>query len=208
MSRPLEEYRRLVGLVERPALIIEKKGAGALGDFRGDLDHDYADLVRGLTSGGDLLTSAIARLRGDLDAIEKAVKGAKKTPLLAGADATFVEAFAKNMRVKGQWTRSIDEWQATMHAAIQANLAADVPPEELDPKDDTYNGFKAATVARWLKKWDGIEVQPAREYSVALYIKGPTAPYVLAAMLKAAKRGTKADEAAIQADGTLRLWWD
>lgn len=223
-QKMLEEFRRAAGLEGSrypDYRLDEKKATGAKLDLKAtvaQLDHDFNDLRNGMqrvaSLGGDWTDqerSAISRLRADLAVVEIAIKNwgtpAKAAKLPAGADPAFVEAFPKNMMLKGQWTRSIGEWQATMHAAIQANNAADLPPEERDPKDDTYNEFKAERVAKWLTKWSGeIEVQPAREYSVALYIKGPAD--VLAAMQKAAKRGTKADDFDLQADGTLRLWWD
>lgn len=224
-KQQLEEFRRAAGMpgTRYPEFHLDEKKAAAITPADLDatikqFDHDYSDLRNGMQRvaklGGewtDQERSAILRLRADLDAVEKTLKGwgkpAKAAKLPSNADPAFAEAFAKNMMAKGQWTRSIDEWQATMVAALQANLqVSDMPKSDIDPKDDTYNEFKAATVAKWLKKWAGkIEVQPAREYSVALYIKGDAE--VLKDMEDTAAR-VKADEIAIQSDGTLRLWWD
>ena len=68
-----------------------------------------------------------------------------------------------------------------------------------------YNDFRSTTVGSWLKKFKGISVQGAREYSVCLYVKGPAD--VLAKM-EAEADSVKAQEHNIQQDGTLRLWWD
>ena len=68
-----------------------------------------------------------------------------------------------------------------------------------------YNEFRATRVATWLGGFKGIEVQAARENSPALYVKGPED--VLQEMLKAVK-SVKANEAVIESNGTLRLWWD
>jgi hypothetical protein len=67
----------------------------------------------------------------------------------------------------------------------------------------TYNDFNATTVGNFLQKFP-VKIQPGREYSVVMYIKG--APKVLNEILLNAKK-IKADEAHIQEDGTLRLWW-
>ena len=83
-----------------------------------------------------------------------------------------------------------------------------------------YNVFDAREVGRWLQRFSGIKVQPAREGSVALYVKGSRA--TLEKMKELARYrhefpgggpeesealGAEADEASIQ-DGELRLWWD
>jgi len=68
-----------------------------------------------------------------------------------------------------------------------------------------YNGFHAGKVGTWLSHFD-VEVQPAREHSVCIYIKG--APESLATIENMAKRAVHADEVDLQDDGTLRLWWD
>lgn len=70
-----------------------------------------------------------------------------------------------------------------------------------------YNGFTATRVARFLlaPEAHGVTVQGAREYSPALYVEGP--PEALE-WLVANKDRMYADDADIQKDGTLRLWWD
>lgn len=69
----------------------------------------------------------------------------------------------------------------------------------------SYNAFSPKRVSTFLKTIPGIQIQGAREYSVALYIKGK--PEALAQIEAAAKK-IRADEADIQSDGMLRLWWD
>lgn len=229
----LEEFRRAAGLTGTrfpEYRLDEKKAAPDLKVFLGDLHHDFDDLVKAITSGmvGDPLVSAVARLRSDLTSVEQAVKRAAQVapktapPKIAGADPGFADSFAHSLDVKGKWTRSIDEWLATMRLALQTLLhrEAETQPLDIDPEDDTYNEFKASRVAKWLKKWEGsIEVLPARESSVALYVRGighgAPADEVLMDMEKKAK-STKADEIAIDPNGwdtdtqglVLRLWWD
>ena len=72
----------------------------------------------------------------------------------------------------------------------------------------SYNEFKPSRVAKLLldPNAKGIEVQPAREGSVCVYIKGE--PEILDWIKVYSDTIAKADEAHIQGDGTLRLWWD
>ena len=72
---------------------------------------------------------------------------------------------------------------------------------EIVPK---YNDFDVRTVRLLLAKFP-VKIQPAREYSPALYLKGK--PEVLQEILTHQGR-LGAGEATIQSDGTLRLWWD
>lgn len=82
-----------------------------------------------------------------------------------------------------------------------------------------YNDFYAYQVSNWLVKFPGISVLPARESSVALYVKGDGA--TLQAMAESARGDAKADEVSFESEagGTsmsseyeegdvLRLWWD
>lgn len=69
----------------------------------------------------------------------------------------------------------------------------------------SYNSFSANKVSRWLAAFGGIEVQPARELSPCLYVKGDEA--TLKSMQAMAKQMANADEANIDG-GVLRLWWD
>jgi len=69
----------------------------------------------------------------------------------------------------------------------------------------SYNEFDPKRVGAWLSTFSGIKVQPAREMSVALYIKGPRA--TLERMRDEAERAVVADEADVRR-GELRLWWD
>lgn len=67
-----------------------------------------------------------------------------------------------------------------------------------------YNQFHAGKVGAWLSRFSGVEVQPAREYSVCVYIKGN--PEELSQIASQAKQA-RAGESDMQNDGTLRLWW-
>lgn len=69
-----------------------------------------------------------------------------------------------------------------------------------------YNQFHASKVCAWLSQFPGVEVQPAREHSVTLYLKGK--PEELAQIEHQARGLIHADEVDMQMDGTLRLWWD
>lgn len=79
-----------------------------------------------------------------------------------------------------------------------------------------YNNFDAADVGKWLAKFPGIQVQAAREGSVALYVKGDAE--TLKAMYADAERAVSADEVFYEVGGevlneyepsaNLRLWWD
>jgi hypothetical protein len=71
-----------------------------------------------------------------------------------------------------------------------------------------YNEFSIRRMAKILLSPDAkdIQIQPAREYSVCMYVKGE--PDVLDWLKLMATTDGRADEASIWADGTLRLWWD
>ena len=69
-----------------------------------------------------------------------------------------------------------------------------------------YNAFHAGKVGAFLSRFNGVELQPAREYSVCVYLKGDSAE--LSQIETQAKRAMHASEVDMQEDGTLRLWWD
>lgn len=75
-----------------------------------------------------------------------------------------------------------------------------------------YNEFHAGKVGAWLSRYPGVEVQPAREYSVCLYLKSRADqkgdPASLGQIASEATRVGRASESDFQGDGTLRLWWD
>lgn len=88
---------------------------------------------------------------------------------------------------------SLPQWVAAMTAAA--------------PED--YNNFSIKRVNNFLARVPGInqvKFQAGRENSVVVYLEGP--PEVLAAIQKASRSKLKADEADIEANGELRLWWD
>lgn len=84
----------------------------------------------------------------------------------------------------------------------------------------SYNNFEAAGVGKWLSKFPGIQVQAAREGSVALYVKGDGE--TLESMSQQAEDQAAVDEVSFEAEGggstklgkpyeqgdVLRLWWD
>jgi len=67
-----------------------------------------------------------------------------------------------------------------------------------------YNQFDVEEVMPWLEGW-GVEVQPAREGSVAMYVRGDRD--TLEGMEAEAYEVANADEAWMRGDD-LRLWWD
>lgn len=69
-----------------------------------------------------------------------------------------------------------------------------------------YNQFHIGLVGKWLGLFPGVEAQPAREHSVAIYLKGD--PNMLSKAAHEAKAAVHADTVDFQDDGTLRLWWD
>jgi hypothetical protein len=98
------------------------------------------------------------------------------------------------MKVRTLQYRS-SSWMAPSELAAQMALLC---PE--------YNSFHAGKVCAFLARFPGVEVQPAREYSVCLYVKGDPDP--LQKIASAAKAFVHADEVDYQDDGSLRLWWD
>jgi len=101
----------------------------------------------------------------------------------------------RDLRYRDRKWYSLAQWLKLMKTAV--------------PYD--YNEFKAKKVARWLaklqKKHGTIEMQPGREGSVVVYIKG--SPHAMQAILEEGKKGAAAvDESMEWRDGTIRLWWD
>lgn len=69
-----------------------------------------------------------------------------------------------------------------------------------------YNTFEAGRVGRIIEQAAPSScVRLTREYSPAVYVRGPMAE--LKKVLKA-RRSLRADEANFREDGSLRLWWD
>jgi hypothetical protein len=118
---------------------------------------------------------------------------------------TWDEGFAEELRsskwgeIAEQMKRNLD-WRGKrwMTPSEWEEQAAEIVPG--------YNDFDPHVVGEWLSGFSGIMVQPAREASVALYVKGPRA--TLEKMKRRAGSEASADEADIQEDGELRLWWD
>ena len=113
---------------------------------------------------------------------------------MTDADLDKAMGNRKLMWRSNQWV-SLTAWHKAMKGAVPFG----------------YNDFDADKVFRWLKKYAGkgnLELQAAREYSPALYIKSDD-PDLLAQIEKSGRRGGGgADESDIRKDGTLRLWWD
>lgn len=120
--------------------------------------------------------------------------GVKKAPLAEGVDVEFVQQF-KKMHARGR-PMSVADWTETMKQALVANY----PDGDL-----TYNEFDLRKVSKALQAVPGVEVAPAREYSVAVYVTGPQD--ALNKVFKLGKR-LRADEVDFQEDGSVRLWWD
>lgn len=116
--------------------------------------------------------------------------------LLKGAKAdNLVDAYSDDYEVRDLHYRdrawlSPSQWERAMNEAL---------PE------GGYNAFDTRDVAAWLKTFGRIKIQPGREGSVVAYVKGD--PETLEAMRDEAE-DVKADEAGMESDGTLRLWWD
>ena len=141
------------------------------------------------------------KLPSGMFASQKTAGGLKDmTKVFADASAMTDEDFeiAEKQRQltwrSNQWT-DVSTWQRAAKAAIPFG----------------YNDFNADKVSRWLKKYEKmgrLELQAAREYSVALYIRSDN-PDLLIQIEKAGRRSSGGvDESDIRKDGTLRLWWD
>lgn len=71
---------------------------------------------------------------------------------------------------------------------------------------EPYNAFEAGRVGRFIEQAAPSScVTLTREYSPAVYVRGPMAE--LKKILKG-RRSLRADEANFRDDGSLRLWWD
>jgi hypothetical protein len=109
----------------------------------------------------------------------------------------------------------VESWRQLMVAALSDPTDANMRP--------TYNNFDPVRVADKLARFQ-ITIQPAREYSVAVYIRGDAD--ALATIARMAKRWLLADEVhacerlrvpdsdypqrgqSRHAADVLRLWWD
>jgi hypothetical protein len=160
----------------------------------GEDDHAFAIQKR-----IDQLASLEADLHDWLDGLKEpeAVAGNTRAPGNGKADVAFVDEFL-NMKAYGRHM-NLETWAATMVAALN-KLHSSVD-------DHSYNEFEVNNVYKILKPFASkIEIAPAREYSVAMYIKADEG--TLQKILKLQKK-LKADEAAIDEEsGDLRLWWD
>ena len=107
-----------------------------------------------------------------------------------GSDAGY---YLRNLNQEQTGFKTIDQWEQVMAMAVPIG----------------YNDFNVKRVASWLRRFSTeggpITVAAGREYSVAIYIKGPDE--TLNQMVKLAKRAVKADETEVQG-GILRIWWD
>lgn len=74
----------------------------------------------------------------------------------------------------------------------------------------SYNEFRPSLLSDLLKAFpnEGIEVTPAREYSVAVYLHIPDAGDLRSRVESFAREHFLADEVDWEEPGTLRCWWD
>ena len=147
--------------------------------------------------GGDMAAAS----RHRLSAAHKTAAGLNDLPKVFADMSAMTEGdyeIAMKQR-KLQWRSSqwtdVSTWQKAAKAAMPFG----------------YGDFNADKVGRWLKKYEkmgSLEIQAAREYSVALYIRSDN-PDLLIQIEKAGRGSSaKVDESDIRKDGTLRLWWD
>jgi hypothetical protein len=106
---------------------------------------------------------------------------------------------SRKMKFRGKTWMQPRAWQALMTQATPGG----------------YNAFNAKRVLKWLdnlQRKSGIsgqlEIQPAREYSVAAYIRGPRE--LLELIIQKAKRSSidEAGWAQGKEGEEVRLWWD
>jgi hypothetical protein len=73
-----------------------------------------------------------------------------------------------------------------------------------------YNRFRPNMLRKLLTAFrdDGIQVTPAREYSVAVYLHVPDVAGLRSRVESFVRRRFQADAISWQEDGTLRCWWD
>jgi hypothetical protein len=129
----------------------------------------------------------------------KVAKGVKET-MNAYSDAQENNPADRTLMFRATKWMTVKQWTALMVNAIP----------------NGYNAFSAKKVGRWLATIERkvgagpLQMQPAREYSVCAYIRGPRE--TLEAIIKSGRRrGGSADEAGWERgkEGEeVRLWWD
>lgn len=74
----------------------------------------------------------------------------------------------------------------------------------------TYNAFRPEMVSDLYAAFpdDGIQVTPAREYSVAVYLHVPAAGNLRSQVERFVRTHFEADEVHWESEDTLRVWWD
>ena len=120
-----------------------------------------------------------------------------------GTASDVVNAYAAGgMKAHGPFL-TVGRWVAVMRKSLEAHHAAADHPDI--PLDYTYNDFDLDNVAAILRGFRGVRVAPAREYSVAMYVKAD--PEMLA-QIKARQDDLMAEEVGDVTDGSVRIWWD
>ena len=129
----------------------------------------------------------------------KVAKGVKET-MNAYSDAQDDNHSDRTLMFRATKWMSVKQWTALMVNAVP----------------NGYNDFNAKKVGRWLAAIERkvgagpLQMQPAREYSVCAYIRGPRE--TLEAIIKSGKRGGGRTDEAWWTRGKegeeVRLWWD
>lgn len=120
-----------------------------------------------------------------------------------GTASDVVNAYATGgMKAHGSFM-TVGRWVAVMRKSLEALHKATDHPDI--PLDYTYGDFDVGNVAAILRGFRGVRVAPAREYSVAIYVKAD--PEMLV-QIKARQDDLMADEVGDVTDGSVRFWWD
>ena len=171
------------------------------GDKEKWLDAMESSLVTALSGGSKPEKKEKGKKASDRKALIRLAAGLNDLPKVFADMSAMTEGdyeiAMKHRQLKwrsNQWT-DVSTWQKAAKAAMPFG----------------YGDFNADKVGRWLKKYEkmgNLEIQAAREYSVALYIRSDNPDLLL--QIEKAGRGSsaKVDESDIRKDGTLRLWWD
>lgn len=123
----------------------------------------------------------------------------KKRRLVDEAIEIFGDGPGKQLNWRSNVWLSVRDWTKLMQAATPRGYRSFQPTrvgdflESFNNRNDLENEFD-------------LLLQPAREYAVTVYIKGPRK--MLEALRLEAVKGAMATEIDFKKDGTLRLWWD
>jgi len=121
-------------------------------------------------------------------------------PVLSPANQRVLESYRAgaetDLNMQGDFV-SLDTWRKIMKTGLDHPWL-----------HGTYNEFDVEHVYETLKRYGGhlISVKPAREYSVAMYVRC-SHPSVLTEITRM-KRELKADECSQVKSDVVRIWWD